>query len=557
MNLFSRLAASLMICGLLLTALAVPVQAAQRFDVENQEDYEDLYEDQEDDEGYVGDEVTIDGWWDDKGDEVWIYYELFEEDEDDWHEESDDSYYDSYDEGSDTTRYYFDFDFTIPESGQGKHDIYICDDDDPDDRVETIEFTVYPFIEIDDNEGAAGAEATLSGKGWNVDEAEIEVRFYLEDPDGDFEDDDLYEVVKTADIDVSDRGSWEGVTFTVPAASKGTHWVYAVGDETDDIEEYYIRGVQFEVMPGITMDPSSGVVGDTVTVEGGGFEADEEDITVLFDGEEVASGITADEDGIWEATFEVPEASKGIHTVTAEGEDTDSDDVDDLEFEVLPTVTVTPTSGNVGTTITVSGNGLPANKNVTVTYDGVNKASGTTGSDGTLDGVTFQATHTQSTHTVDHPVVVTYDGTTVSKTFAMESDAPPAPDLVSPENGLRIGFIGDQTPTFAWSPVSDASGVEYVLQIGNNPTCAQVLITKTGLTQPTYTLSEFEALGYGTYYWRVRAIDGAQNESNWSSIYSFKSGLLPMWAFIAIIALVVVLIVFLVIYLVRGREPYD
>lgn len=553
MSLLSRVALSLAICGMLVTTLAVPVQAAQSFDIENQEDYEDL----DDDEGYVGDEVTIDGWWDDKGDDIWIYYELFDEDEDDWHEESDDSYYDSYDETRDSTRYYFELDFTIPESAQGTHDIYVCDDDDPDDRVSTVEFTVYPFIEIDKDEGAAGAEVTLSGTGWNVDEQEIEVRFYLEDPDGSFDDDDLYEVAKTADIDVSARGSWEGLTFTVPAASKGTHWIYAVGDETDDIDDYHIQGVQFEVTPGISMSPSSGAVGDTVTVEGGGFEADEEDITVLFDGESVATGITADEDGIWEATFEVPEATKGVHTITAEGEDTDSADVDDLEFEVLPTVSVSPTSGNVGTTVTVSGKGLPANKNVTVTYDGVNKASGTTGSNGSLAGVTFKATHTQDTHTVDHPIVVTYDGTTVSKTFKMESDAPTAPDLASPENGLRIGFIGDQTPTFTWAPVSDPSGVEYILQIANNPSCAQVLITKSGLSQPTYTLSKFEALGYGTYYWRVKAIDSAQNESNWSNIYSFKSGLLPMWAFIAIVGLVVVLIVFLVIYLVRGREPYD
>ncbi|MCK4222463.1 MAG: hypothetical protein KAX25_06270, partial [Dehalococcoidia bacterium] len=102
---------------------------------------------------------------------------------------------------------------------------------------------------------------------------------------------------------------------------------------------------------------------------------------------------------------------------------------------------------------------------------------------------------------------------------------------------------------------------------------AQVLINHTGLeatgeallvslTGPemSYTLTDVEGLEYGSYYWRVRAIDGAQNgaeESYWTAPYSFKSGLLPLWAVIAIAVLVAVLIGGLVFVLVRRGTPYD
>jgi len=121
-----------------------------------------------------------------------------------------------------------------------------------------------------------------------------------------------------------------------------------------------------------------------------------------------------------------------------------------------------------------------------------------------------------------------------------------------------VGLFGKQTATFTWSAATDDSGVSYSLQIGTSADFAQVLISKTGLTEVTYTLTGAEALGYGSYYWRVKAIDGAQNASDWTTAYSFKSALLPLWAFIAIVALIVVLIGSLVfVFGIRKRAPFD
>jgi hypothetical protein len=81
------------------------------------------------------------------------------------------------------------------------------------------------------------------------------------------------------------------------------------------------------------------------------------------------------------------------------------------------------------------------------------------------------------------------------------------------------------------------------------------LVSITDLTQASYTLSEFQALSYGTYYWRVKAIDGAGNDSGWTAANFFKAGALPLWSFIVIIVVVVAVISVLVYYFRLRRRP--
>ncbi len=545
MKLLSRLVIALLICLLAIPLIATPVNAITGdFSITSGGS---IYKD----EGYIGDSVRISGT---AGcPRVYVYYELYNEsDEDNWYQgyiEGD------YDEAAGDYDYYDYFD--IPESCAGEHDIRLCYPKDPDDDVDTVEFTVYPYIEIDEEDGPAGTEVEVSGKGWDDDESEIEIRFYLKDPGTTHHDDDDYYVeIPAQDIDIDEYGSWEDVTFKVPRACKGNHWIYAVGDENDDIEDDYIKGVEFEVTPGISLEEVSGSLGETITVTGSGFEEDEEDIDILFDGKKVAENIEADEDGCWEGTFEVPEAAQGKYDVTAEGEATDKGDIEEVKFEVLPGMVLSPTEGHVGTVITISGGGFPKNASVTATYDGVTLCTSITSDNGSFSDISFEATHTQSEHTVDHPVVVTCDTTTITANFVMESDAPPKPTLSLPVNDSRIGIFRKQTPTFDWSAVTDDSEVTYNLEIGTSIDFAQVLISRTGLTEPTYSLTDAEALDYGTYYWRVKAIDGALNDSGWTLAHSFKSCLLPLWSFVAIIAFVAVLIGVLLYFFLRRRGTF-
>ncbi len=369
------------------------------------------------------------------------------------------------------------------------------------------------------------------------------------------------ELVET--ITANDVGTWTG-KFVVPPASQGDHDITADGSYTDEDD---VDAATFTVTPGISVSPAKGKVGSEVVVKGSGFRESERDIEILFDSRSVKSGITADSDGIFQTTVIVPNAAMGTHDIGAKGQYTSSGSVDEVEFEVEPTITIEPLSGNVGTEITVSAAGLPANSAVTVTYDTTTKGTGTTSSDGTLAAITFAATHTQTTHTADHQVCVVFDSTTLTEIFVMESTAPAKPTLRSPLSGTRIGLLGKQTPTLSWSVTEDPSGVNYGLQISTTPDFSQILISKSGLVaqgsaiivsssgpEMTYTLSEAEALPFGTYYWRVKAVDGAMNDSGWSASNTFKSGLLPTWALIVVIVLAAVLVAALIyVLIIRDR----
>jgi hypothetical protein len=134
--------------------------------------------------------------------------------------------------------------------------------------------------------------------------------------------------------------------------------------------------------------------------------------------------------------------------------------------------------------------------------------------------------------------------------------------LITPANGSRAGLIGKQTPKFEWSEVSDDSGVHYRLQIAASANVtvtgefADPIVAVSGLVETSYALNETQALPNGTYYWIVQAVDGAQNESGWTSARSFRAGLLPTWAFILIIVAIVVLFGALIRALVRRRALY-
>ncbi len=572
MKLLTRLITALAICLMAIPLIVSPISAySWRIYIGNSRE----------DEGYVGDTIGLDGSWSDThGDDLYLYFEIDENDEEDWPNEEYKNTGDNVQVSDDPDpqyEYQFDRDdiqFTIPECYSGEHEIWLCDEDDPQEEVATVTFTVYPYIEIDEDTGAAGTEVAMSGFGWDENDSDFEIWLMLDTGEpssstlADLDEGTDYVVAWSAndagtdveiDDDIEHQGTWkEDITFTIPAASHGEHWVYAVGDENDDIADYHIKGAPFEVSAGISSDVKSGIAGTEVTVSGSGFVSEEKGIEIFFDGDTVVSSFTADEDGCWEKTFKAPTVGAGTYAITVEGDDTDESDLDELKFEIKSTLSMTPTEGNIDTVINISGTGLPASTAVTVKYDGTTVKSSTTDANGNLPSISFPATHTQSTHQAAHTVVVSYGSSSKSYTFTMESTAPPIPAMKAPEDGIRIGKIGKVTPKFEWAAVTDPSGVSYNLELATTPDFAQVLISRTGLTVTSYSITEIEALDYGDYYWRVKAIDGAMNDSGWSATSSFKAGLLPLWSFITIIALAAVLIAFLVIVMIRrGRDFYD
>jgi hypothetical protein len=561
MKVVSRLLAAVMVACLMVPLLSSPILAA--IDINSMTIKPSS--------GPVGTEVYLEGEGDDDDDDDdgYVYFEIDPEG-DEWIEitDAEDWDWDEIEYGDpEDPDYYFEYvtsEFKIPECIGGTHGIAIVTDDlgsttDYDEVYDNRasssaikEFTVIPTIELvsDDEEGPAGTEVEVKGTGFGYRE---DITIYF---DGE-------EVELVAAIRANDVGTWTG-KFIVPATSQGSHDITAGGDDTDedDVDE-----AEFEVTPGISITPTSGLVGSQFTVKGSGFDASEKSIEILFDGKAIKTGVSADSDGVFQTTVTVPAAAEGDHKIDAKGQTTTSSKVDDRTFEVESQLLVEPLTGNVGTEVTVTGTGLPASTAVTVSYDGTTKGTGTTTADGTLSGISFTATHTQTTHTADHPIVAMFGSTSLTETFVMESTPPAKPTPRTPLSGTRLGIIGKQTPTLTWSVVDDPSGVTYGLQISATPDFSQILISKSGMVaqgtaivvastgpEMSYSLTEVEALPYGTYYWRVKAIDGAMNDSGWSASSTFKAGLLPSWALIVIIVLAAVLIAALIyVLIIRDR----
>jgi hypothetical protein len=108
----------------------------------------------------------------------------------------------------------------------------------------------------------------------------------------------------------------------------------------------------------------------------------------------------------------------------------------------------------------------------------------------------------------------------------MEEQAPDIPPPLLP-------LMGDKTDAlteFDWEDVEDVSGVTYTLQVATSADFAPVsmVLVKNELTASEYKITEEEKLAPRSeaepYYWRVKAVDGAANESGWTGVGQFYVG---------------------------------
>jgi len=524
MRLLFRVVIVLIMCLVAMALPAAPVQA------------NGAYISLSPDDGVPGEEVTVYGYnftpdkWAD------IYYDVDGDEEWEQDERMDDVRVD--DDGD------FKVTFTVPESCKGLHGIFA---EDQEDESDDTDFEVEPGLTVDPEEGPVGTSVTVEGHGFAEDEEEIEVRYYLNGDD---------ETVKE-NITADEDGSWE-TSFQIPLSAQGSHKIDAKGEDSSLAE---VQDATFEVTPGISLDKASGSPGESITMTGSGFAAEERDIKILFDGEAVETEIIrADDTGYWQENFEVPEMPKGTYSVTAEGEWTEEDDITALNFEIKPGLVLSPDEGHVDTDLTVAGHGFAANKNVVIKYAGNQKATTSTNANGSFSGVSFLVPEgIHGTHQVTAEDTV---GNNAAAIFTMESDPPDTPELISPPDGDRVGFIGRVRPMFKWSEVSDESGVHYSLQIAASANVtttgefAEPIVSIPDIVGTNYTLNATDALPYGTYYWIVQAIDSAENGSGWTAARSFRAGVLPLWAFIVIIVAIAAGIGAAIYFFVIRRRIY-
>jgi len=414
---------------------------------------------------------------------------------------------------------------------------------DNDSIVAAAEFTILNGeIELDPEEGQVGTEVTISGEKLRPTQ-EISIDY------------DGYDVdIAGGDKETTSEGKFT-CTFIVPESSVGNHNI-TVTDESGNKPE-----AEFSVKPKITIDPTSAATGNTVHVYGTGF-ARKEYITITFDYNRVSTEpiqLKSSYKGSFSSTFIVPSLTpSGISEVRASDRQANKAYVD-LTISAgisLSPVTSQTSPGHVGMELRVYGTGFIANTTVTITY-GNNEVITVATAPTDVHG-DFLATFTVPPSVAGSHIVTATDGTiTATSIFTMESEAPLMPMFP------KVTIKADADVCFDWNDVVDVSGVTYTLQVASAADFTTIVLEKKGLTHSEYTITEEEKLKLTEnkipYYWRVKAVDGAYNESEWMPSGKFYIGFswtsISSWPIYIWIGLGVLLIAIIGIWVRRRTTP--
>ena len=203
------------------------------------------------------------------------------------------------------------------------------------------------------------------------------------------------------------------VAFTIPAVPAGPETV-VVSDGTNSATS----ATNFTVTPQITsLSSTTGTVGTTVTVTGNGFKASASSLSVVFGGTSYSMSGTTNANGVLTtASFTVPTVPDGSYTVAVK-DGTNTSANFGTNYTVTPQIlTLSSTSGTVGTTVNVTGNGFAASaSSLTLVFGGTDYSmSGTTNPSGVLTSASFTV---PTVAAGSYPVAVS-DGTNTSPNYA-------------------------------------------------------------------------------------------------------------------------------------------
>lgn len=241
--------------------------------------------------------------------------------------------------------------FTVPASTNGARTITATDNAASPLSASTT-FTVNAALAVSPASGAVATPGvTLTGSGYTAGASITSLTF-----------NGATLAVAPATPLVSATGSWSA-TFTVPASSNGAQTITA----TDNAASPASASTVFTVGASLTVAPASGIVGASgVTLTGSGYTATKS-ISVTFGGTALTvspATPTVAANGSWTATFSVPASSNGAQTIVAT--DNASSPVSaSTTFTVNASLSVSPSSGIVGQTATLTGNGYTGGKSIT------------------------------------------------------------------------------------------------------------------------------------------------------------------------------------------------
>lgn len=344
------------------------------------------------------------------------------------------------------------------------------------------------------------------------------------------------------------KGSMQATAiFTVPETVYGINYVQFRRGWRPTDNPYNFT---FNILPDIEATPSSAFVGSEVTIRGTGFTINKNDISLAFDDKDTKLSISTNDIGSFEAKFIIPNTIAGKHEFKATMENIALGDVS-ASLQVQPKISLDPQHPEIGNEVTVTGSGFAADSQVSIKFNNAVVAD----SPSTDQIGNFSHRFKVPESSQDKQVVTATDksGNVATSGMLLEKDPPPSPTPIFPPSEQRFGWFGSQTVNFSWSEVKDASGVTYTIDVGPNTNVWPPTITKTGLTSTTCTLR----LAPGTYFWRVKATDGAGNESETTlAPYPFKVGLFSTWITVGLLLFFAIIFVLIVHAFFRRLREY-
>ncbi|MDP2917360.1 MAG: hypothetical protein Q8O16_05455, partial [Dehalococcoidia bacterium] len=403
----------------------------------------------------------------------------------------------------------FTSNFTIPPTSYGSHTLKA---QDSGGGSATATFTASQTMTINPQTGNSGSSVTISGSGFGANK-NINITY------------DGANVVPSPATVIADASGNFNITMTVPPSGGGTHSI-AASDGTISAT------ANFTIVATSNITASKGTVDSSVSLSGSGFFA-RGTVTIRWDNAQVAQ-VTADAGGVFSASIKVPPSKTGDHAITV----TDGTTSKTFTFTVTASASLKESAGYVGGDISMSGSGFGAGAAITITYDGNKMATAAADASGSFTAVFKAPVSKGGSH-----IIAATDGTsTINTTFTMDTTPPPVPPVLQPPDKTQA----DSQPNFVWTEVSDPSGVTYTFQLATDSNFNTIVLARN-LTNPGFKLTEKENLpsrsAQEPYYWRVKAVDDASNESDWSPAYQFFVGfIMPAWGLYVIFGFVTLLI---------------
>ncbi|MCJ7515548.1 MAG: hypothetical protein MUO89_06235 [Dehalococcoidia bacterium] len=440
-------------------------------------------------------------------------------------------------------------DLQVPASCRGSHTIKIVDDSNWTGGTVSTTFAVLPGITIFPSIGVPSSQVMVTGNGFSCFEKDIKVTWN--------------KTILPFTAAANQFGVWS-ISFDPPEFAKGEYYIGAFSSSTDASE---IGEHKFIIGPFAKMQPSAGPVGKEVTIDGFGFRTSEDGITITWDNQIIVVNLVARANGVFSTTLKIPPSTQGHHLMGVFGSDfTPKGIVPDMDFSVVPNIQLLPASGNKGTKVTINGTGFNEGETISLAYEGSGLDTNTVADDKGSFSTDFTAPQSA---TKENKVKATGTaGTSAEAIFVIDKITPPAPTLISPQQGATLEafnsvgdvFLGSAkqlsgiilfrnseqrglgTPdiTFDWSEINVQGKTTYTLEIDNSSDSASPVILRKELADSEYTLTKVDTLNVGSYTWRVKAVDDIDNEGLWSDAREFE--VIPMSNQVFIMSVVIPLI---------------